>query len=207
MRALTTLIGASLLAGAALVSTPALAGGVGLIGGGGFGTTPIYAYEADNLQPFIYNQLRPRTGLGAQLVLGDRDDRFVGVGRFYWQSELPQSDDPEAIQAAATAGDYGDVTYAINPNTRNVGIGTAGIQWGIWGDRTGGLAFNALTCIGAGIKTDDAREFLVLELGPGVQYSVNKRVQLNAEVLYQARYRKGFDHAVTGTIGARYLFD
>ena len=55
--------------------------------------------------------------------------------------------------------------------------------------------------------TDDAREFLVVELGPGAQYSVNKRIQVNAEILYQARFRKGFDHAVTGTVGARYLFD
>ncbi|MFT5585074.1 MAG: hypothetical protein ACI9VR_002662 [Cognaticolwellia sp.] len=206
MRALTTLIGASLLAGAALVSTPALAGGVGLIGGGGMGTTPIYAYEDGNSNPYIINQLRPRTGFGAQVVLGDRDDRFVGVGRFYWQAQLPQTD-VGVEDAAAAQGAEGPVQYAINTDTINVGIGTAGIQWGIWGDRTGGLAINALTCIGAGIMTADAREFLVLELGPGVQYSLNKRVQVNAEILYQARYRKGFDHAVTGTVGARYLFD
>lgn len=206
MRALTTLIGASLLAGAALVSTPAVAGGIGLIGGGGLGTTPIYAYEEGNANPYIINQLRPRTGLGVQLVLGDRDDRFVGIGRFYWQAQLPQTADG-VDEAASSQGASGPVSYAINSETRNVGISTAGIQWGIWGDRTGGLAFNALTCIGAGIMTDDAREFLVVELGPGVQYSVNKRVQVNAEVLYQARYRKGFDHAVTATVGARYLFD
>jgi hypothetical protein len=206
MRALTTLIGASLLAGAALVSTPAVAGGIGLFGGGGMGTTPIYAYEDGNSNPYIINQLRPRSGFGGQLVLGDRDDRFVGVFRFYWQAQLPQIDD--GIQVAAEAqGATSDVRYAINTDTINVGIGTAGIQWGIWGDRTGGLAINALTCIGAGIMTADAREFIVLEMGPGVQYSLNKRVQLNAEVLYQARYRKGFDHAVTGTVGARYLFD
>ncbi len=206
MRALTTLIGASLLAGAALVSTPALAGGVGIIGGGGLGTTPIYAYEDGGTNPYVINQLRPRTGLGLQAVLGDRDDRFVGVARFYWQAQLPQTAD--GVQEAANAqGASGDVTFAVNDEVRNVGIGTAGIQWGIWGDRTGGFAVNALTCVGSGIMTDDAREFLVLELGPGVQYAVNKRVQVNAEVLYQARYRKGFDHAVTGTIGARYLFD
>ena len=50
-------------------------------------------------------------------------------------------------------------------------------------------------------------EFLAFDMGPTVMYKVSRGIQLNADIVYQARFRKGFSHGPTGHLGVRYLFD
>ncbi|MED5372386.1 MAG: hypothetical protein VX899_15305 [Myxococcota bacterium] len=207
MRALSTLIGVGLLAGATLISTDAEAGGLGVVVGGGTHSTPVTLYDGDNnLKAYRLHQMRPMTTLGFQMLLGDRDDRIVGVGRLYWTSDFPQVAG-NLEQRAQDEGASSNLQYALISDYRNTGLATAGIQWGIWGDSTGGFSVNVLTSIGAGFMTVDTTEFLAWELGPGVQYAFSKRIQANAEVLYQGRYRKSSTHGVNATVGVRYLFD
>jgi hypothetical protein len=201
------LLGASLFVGAALSSSAALAGGLGVVGSSGFHTDPVYAYDLSDTQ-YRVTQMRPHYGAGIQAVLGDRDDRFVGLAKFYWVQDAGQVDNdiPAGAKNAGYTGDASELSYAVRETPINVGMATAGVQWGLWGDPLG-FQVNAISCIGAAWATADAREFLFVEVGPGFHYSVNNRIQVNAELAYQMRYRKGFEHGVNLNAGVRFLFD
>lgn len=201
------LLGASLLAGAALTSSAALAGGLGVVGSAGLHTDPVYAYDLSNTQ-YEVNQMRPHYGMGIQAVLGDRDDRFVGLAKFYWIQDAAQADNniPDGAKNAGYTGDASELSYTVREESINVGIATAGVQWGLWGDPLG-FQLNAISNIGAAWATPDAREYLFIEVGPGFHYSLNNRIQVNAELAYQTRFRKGFEHGVHLNAGVRFLFD
>lgn len=192
------------LAGSMLFSTTAYAGGLGVISTGGVHTEHVYAYSED-LTQYKVSQLRPSTGIGLQAILGDFDDDFVGVAKIFWLGDFgPQN---QGIQAAAKAqGAEGEVTYALREGIRPTGIAMAGLQWGVWGEPTG-LEVNIITNLGAVFMTTDATEGLIAELGVGAHYALNDTVQVNAEVAYQARFRKTLAHSVGINLGARYFFD
>ena len=218
MRKLTTAaLGASLLATAALASAPAQAGGLGVIVNGGMHQERFYAYdlsETDRVQDtYVYNQMRPNYGFGLQGVLGDRDDNWVGTAKFWYQRDGAQTDEGVLKNAQSTenknktAGDAeGELVYEYRQVAKSMGLATAGVQWRLWGEPLG-FQLSAITNVGAAFMTPDSTEFLLLELGPGVHYTIDKRIQVNAEVLYQGRYRKGYRHAATANVGVRYLFD
>ncbi len=216
MRSLTTAaLGASLLATAVFASAPALAGGMGVIVNGGTHQDRFYAYDLSDTEriqnTYIYDQMRPNYGFGLQGILGDRDDNYVGTAKFWYQSDAAQTDEGIGQKAVSedgsTAGQAeGELTYAYRKQSKGMGLATAGVQWRLWGEPLG-FQLSAITNVGAAFMTPDSSEFLLVEVGPGAHYTLNKRVQINAEVVYQARYRKGLRHGASGTVGVRYLFD
>lgn len=213
---LPAFVGASLLATALFASAPAQAGGIGVIANGGMHQERFYAYdlsETDRVQnTYIYNQMRPNYGFGLQGVLGDRDDNFVGTAKFWFQSDAAQTDEgvkqnAESTDDNTTAGQAeGELVYTYRQDPKPMGLATAGVQWRLWGEPLG-FQLSAISNIGASFMTPDSTEFLLAELGPGAHYTMNKRIQVHAEVLYQVRYRKGFRHGASGNVGVRYLFD
>ena len=217
MRKLSTAaLGASLLATACFASAPAQAGGMGVIVNGGLHQERFYAYDlsdTDRVQDtYVYNQMRPNYGFGLQGVLGDKDDNWVGTAKFWFQNDAAQTDEGVKQNAVSdetgnTAGQAeGELVYAYRDYAKPMGLATAGVQWRLWGEPLG-FQLNAITNVGAAFMTPDSTEFLLVEVGPGAHYTMNKRIQVNAELLYQVRYRKGFRHAATANVGVRYLFD
>ena len=59
----------------------------------------------------------------------------------------------------------------------------------------------------SGIVTMDSTEYLQASFGPGAHYAITKSLQVHGELVYQARYRKSFEHGATVTTGVRWLFD
>ncbi len=193
----------SLFALALLLPAPALAGGFGLIATGGLHSDRVYYYvpnettgELEQAPPI--NQIGPNFGGGLELVLGDRDDKIMGVFRGYYLMDTAQ----------VATEEMKDPSYAYNLRTvpRDIGMVTGGLQWGLVGDPTG-LQLVLTTTIGSGFLTSDFTEFLTAELGVGATYTVARHVQLHAEVSGGLRYRKRFYHTENLTLGVRYLFD
>lgn len=197
----------------ALFTSTAEAGGVGVLATGGMHNETLYYYsEVDssgNLYPSLadydqykLNETLGNAGGGLEFLLGDRDDKILGVTRFYYLADLPQVDpaknsdevDPEHVVA-----EYRD-------GTRSMGIGLIGLSWGIVGNPSK-FQFNAVGHLGAAFLTTDHTEFLTLDVGPGVSYRTSRSFQLFADATYQMRYRKGFTHSGNLFVGARYLFD
>jgi len=204
--------------------TEAQAGGIGLILNGGMHTEPVYYYSthdyntqsgnpipyesSDEYQQYETTQLLGHTGVGVEFVLGDRDDRVIGTFRVYYMEDAAQNDPTEtaSIQPEHVVANFRDIN-------RGVGMGMVGISWGFLG-QPGGLMAGMTAHVGSGFLTWDQdggplahTEFLAFDMGPTVMYKVSRAVQLNADVVYQARFRKGFSHGPTGHVGVRYMFD
>ena len=193
----------SLFALALLLPAPALAGGFGLIATGGLHSDRVYYYtpnattgEWEQAPPI--NQIGANFGGGLELVLGDRDDKILGVFRGYYLQDTPQ----------VATEEMKDPSYAYNLRTvpRDIGMVTGGLQWGMVGDPTG-LQLVLTTTIGSGFLTSDFTEFLPAELGVGGTYTVARHFQIHAELTGGLRYRKRFFHTENLTLGVRYLFD
>jgi len=202
---LRTTAAALSLAALTAISTPALAGGIGLMGLGGLHTERVYYYDEELIQ-FKDVQYPPTVGGGLVAMLGDRDDKVLGIMKFYYaQDENPS--DPESFSTEAV----GAVTYNYRREDRHLGIVTAGVQWGLVGD-PGAFMFNLVTGIGAGVITRDSSEFVMLDIGPGVHYTFLDAFQVFADVTFQPRYRKGqlpgaIQQSGGGSLGVRYMFD
>ncbi len=184
---------------ALFAAAPAHAGGIGLIGTGGMHGDRVYGYTTDpdtgdvkQAPPEL--QLNANYGTGLELTLGDRDNRIVGVFRFWYLQDAPQS--PPKV---------GDV-YAIRTNSRDIGMFSGGIQWGLVGDPTR-LQLTALTLIGSGFLTKDFTEFAIGEAGVGGTFNPNRHMQIFLEATGGIRYRKRVYPTVGATAGVRYLFD
>lgn len=197
----------------ALLTPTAEAGGVGVLATGGMHNEKLYFYsdadENGNAYPSLadYDQYElsetlGHTGGGLEFLLGDRDDKIVGVTRFYYLADLPQTD-PATVTSEV---DPAHVVAEYRDGVRHLGIGLIGLSWGIVGDPNG-FQFNAVGHMGAAFLTTDHTEFLTVDLGPGVSYRVARQVQLFADATYQMRYRKGFTHSGNVFVGARYMFD
>lgn len=189
-----TLLMASLLGAA-----PAYAGGVGIMTTGGAHIDRVDSYTCDTTtgdctQEDAERQFNPNVGTGVELVLGDKDNKVLGIFRGYYM-----------IDSAQKAPSVGN-TYAIRETARPIGVINAGIQWGLLGNADR-LQFTAVTTIGSGFMTEDLTEFLVVEAGVGGTYMVARHVQLALSVTGGTRYRKGFFPTADGYLGVRYLFD
>lgn len=180
-------------------ASPAFAGGVGLLGTGGMHGDRVYGYTTDpdtgNVKQNVPElQMNANFGTGLDVTLGDRDNRIVGVFRFWYLQDAAQSP-PKT----------GDV-YAVRTSSRDVGMFSGGLQWGIVGDPTR-LQLTAVTLIGSGFLTDDFTEFALGEAGIGGTFNPNRHMQVFAEVTGGIRYRKRVYPTANGTAGIRYLFD
>lgn len=178
-----------------LLSAPAQAGGVGLIGTGGLHADRVYGYTGD-VQEKPENQMNANYGTGFELTLGDRDNRISGIFRFYYLQDAPQS--------APKNGD--GVNYAIRTYSRDIGMFTGGLQWGLVGDPTR-LQFTLVTLVGSGFLTKDFTEFAQGEVGVGGTFNPTRHMQVFAEATGGIRYRKRVYPTANATLGVRYLFD
>lgn len=195
-----TCLAAGVLWVASLVgATPALAGGVGIVATGGAHVDRVDSYTCDTttgdcLQESPEHQFNPNVGTGLEVILGDKDNKVLGIFRGYYLMDSPQK--------APSTGN----TYAIRETTRPIGVINAGIQWGLLGNADR-LQMTAVTTIGSGFMTEDLTEFLVVEAGVGGTYMAARHLQVALSVTGGTRYRKGFFPTADGYLGVRYLFD
>lgn len=209
-------------AAALLFASPAWAGGVGLVLNGGMHTDRVYYYSdtenTDEGPVLLEDQdLWPQyelattvvhAGSGLEILLGDRDDKIMGLFRFYGVADMPQLDpmtlDVSDLDAEITSMD------TVHSNVRDeievFGVASVGLNWGVFGNPdTAQLGFTAQ--LGSGFLAQNHNEFLQANLGPMVTWKVARQVQLFGDATYQVRYRKGFSHGGNLAVGVRYLFD
>jgi hypothetical protein len=184
---------------AAVSSAPATAGGVGVIGTGGMHTDRAYYYNREGQQG-VDHQTQPQAGVGIEGLLGDRDDKIIGMLRVYWLRETP----PDAPDTQGVADAIHPDYDSLDP--RDVGVAQIGIQWGLLGDPDGiQLVLNTL--IGTGFLTTDSTEFGLAEVGAGGTWSATESVQVFASVAANLRHRKIVSYGPAAYAGVRYLFD
>ncbi len=191
------------------LAAPALAGGIGVSALGGAHSENVWFYDGAGSQ-YLEVQQRPTWGFGMEAILGDKDYKLLGVMRFSYVSEAPPTTDvdlPKGFEERLDS-EGNDLGPEVPVRTDNNEIGeiAAGLLWGIWGDPTG-LQANVLTSVGAGALTNDSTEYVLFEVAPGLQYTMDDRVQLHLSAGYQARWRKGLAHGPRAMAGVRYLFD
>jgi len=187
-----------ILAGIALPSS-AWAGGVGLLTTGGLHQDRAYYYDQAGNQG-IDSQNRLNYGGGFIAVLGDKDDRIQGVMRLWFVQDQAVTD--------PNTGTTVDPVFppASSQGPRNLGLFTAGVEWGLLGDPDG-LQLTLETHAGSGFATADASEFLLVEVGPGATWALADHVQLFGSLTADMRYRKRAYMSENLYIGARYMFD
>jgi hypothetical protein len=132
-------------------------------------------------------------GGGIEIILGDKDNKILGLFRGYYLQDAPQTPAEGEISVVRT-------------ESRDIGMITGGLQWGIVGDPTG-LQLVAITNIGAGLFTADLTEFVLGEAGVGASFMPTRRVQVSATLTGGTRYRKRFFPTGNAYVGVRYLFD
>jgi len=203
---------------ALLLAAPAYAGGVGFMLDAGMHSDKVFYYsdtiqgvniEDQDLWPqYKLPALVGHGGGGLEIVLGDRDDKILGLFRFYYLADLPQPD-PLAVGIDKLDGEITsmDQVHAnVRSEIRSIGMASVGLNWGIFGNPdTWQVGFTAQ--LGSGFLTTDHTEFLQANVGPMVTYKVARQVQLFADGTYQVRVYKGLGHGANLAIGARYLFD
>lgn len=204
-----------------LMSDPAEAGGLGVLATGGAHTEQVYYYssrapsgdiysDTDDYDQYDMTQTLPNLGAGLELLLGDRDDKIIGVFRFYYNMDGAQKDpaelDSDARGDETTPVASEDVVANVRDTARHIGIGSVGLSWGFLGEPDG-FQFGGLGQIGAGLVTNDHTEFLIVGLGPMITYKAARQVQLFADLQYEVRIRREVQHSITGFAGARYMFD
>jgi hypothetical protein len=177
---------------------PALAGGVGLVATAGMHGDRVYSYDVDvngvPTQADPENQLNPNYGAGLEIVLGDKDLKVAGVFRGYYLQDAPEQEPKNAP------------VFNIRDTPRDLGLITAGLQWGILGD-PGMLQLTVVGTIGAGVFTEDMDGYVTAEAGVGGTWMAARRVQVAASITGGARYHKRFFPATNAYAGVRYLFD
>lgn len=184
-------------------STPALAGGVGVLTTGGFRNQPVYFYDSsDSMRQYKISETLGHGGGGIEILLGDRDDRFIGTFKGYYIYESPERD-PAGITSAV---DPGNVVAAWRTEGRHIGVASVGLQAGIIGKpRTKQLV--AVADLGSGFLTTDHTEYLQAQIGLGGTAMLSREIQVYAQAQYHLRNYKGLYHGATATAGIRYMFD
>jgi len=185
-----------------LLPNSALAGGIGLVGSAGSHVDTVYSYyEVDSSgatnQREPDNQMNSNMGGGVELILGDRDNKILGVFRGYYLRDSAQKK-PDNFQE-------GDI-YAVREVPKPRGVVDAGIQWGLIGD-PGNIQFTAVSTIGTAFLSDDLSEYYFIEAGLGGTWMAERHVQVAVSITGGTRYRKGFFPTANGYVGARWLFD
>lgn len=200
----------------ALFSATAEAGGVGILATGGAHTEDLYFYsnispegaaysDPDDYDQYQTTETLPHFGGGFEFLMGDRDDKIIGITRFYYLQDSAQIDPSTLTNLPAGVGPE-NVVSVPRDEARHLGVGLIGLTWGLVGDPNK-FQLNAVGHMGAAFMTSDHTEFLSVDVGPGVSYRVARQVQLFADATYQFRYRKGFTHSGNVFAGARYMFD
>jgi hypothetical protein len=194
-----------------LFATNAFAGGVGLVMTGGAHQETVTFYsnsdEAGALEDwkdypqYQMVQTLPNMGGGIEFILGDRDDRFIGVFRGYYQQDASQLDPRDAgvIPADQVVGEF-------RATPRNLGVAQIGINWGFLGN-TDGFLFGATAHVGSGFLTSDHTEFLLADAGVIASYRLNRQISVFTDLVYTLRVRKGMSSGANGYLGVRYMFD
>ena len=193
----------AVLGALSLTPTTAEAGGVGVTLSGGFHQDRVYYYNEEGEQG-IDTQLPMNTGWGGELLLGDRDNRVLGIVRGYVARDAPlKNPDPQALGESPGEYVYPNVEKD-GPTTR--GAASVGMQWGIWGDPNG-FQVIATSLIGSQFWTVDNLETAIFQAGVGVSHTVNERYQFAASLDATSRFRKRFQWGGDVWLSARYLFD
>lgn len=174
------------------------AGGVGLYTQAGMHQGFAYYYDVYDTQG-IDSQFLGHYGVGFEGILGDKDDRLKGIFRISWNQDQPLSD-PETPE-----GEYYFPTESTK-GTRDDGLISIGLQWGLWGEPTE-FEIIATTLLTSGFWTADSLEYFVVDLGLGATYSIQENIQLFGVASFSPRYRKKLALASQATLGARFLFD
>jgi hypothetical protein len=162
-------------------------------------TDRAYYYNSEGQQG-IDNQTQPQAGLGLEGLLGDRDDKILGLMRVYWLRDSP-ADTPDTQGVKDPV--YPDYE-SLGP--RDIGVAEIGIQWGLLGDPSG-LQLTLTTLVGTGFITTDSTEFFLGDAGIGGTFTVSEGVQLYANVGMNIRHRKIVSYGPAAYAGIRYLFD
>lgn len=208
----------ALAALALALAAPASAGGVGVVATGGAHSEKLW-YHSDHAygggaaveisDPREYpkyelNQMLMHAGGGFELVLGDRDDRFLGTFRGYYLMDSPQKDPAEVTQEKDLKPEH--VVAAYRDEARHLGVGVVGLSWGFV-DLTDAVRFGVSAHVGSGFLTNDHTEFLAIDAGPMITIRASKTIMAFADVPWQFRWRKGASHSVNAFAGVRYMFD
>ncbi len=183
-----------------LASTEAHAGGIGLVGTGGFHYDRLYYYKQNALgeydqQPPV-DQMNSDFGGGLEVILGDKDNKVLGMFRVYYLQDAAQSD-------PADASEY---TFNIRKDPRPVGMIDAGLSFGVLGEPDK-LQGTIVGYIGSGFFTSDQTEFIQAQVGVGGTYMIARHVQASLQVTGGSRYLKRMYPIAQGTGSIRYLFD
>ncbi len=182
----------------ALAPLPAFAGGFGVVTTAGIHGDRVYSYDVDvngvATQADPENQINPNYGAGLEVVLGDKDLKVAGIFRGFYLQDSPLQEPKN-----------GD-TFNVRSVPRDLGIVTAGLQWGVLGD-PGNLQMTVIGTIGAGVFTADMTGYVTGEAGVGGTWMAARRVQVAASVAGGTRYYKRFYPTVNAYAGVRYLFD
>ena len=195
MRFATTILGI-------LLSSNAFAGGIGLLATGGMYTETVYFYDSSKeLQQYQQSQTIGTYGTGLEFALGDRDDKIMGLARWYWLQETPQHD--PALSTGLVEPD--NVVANWRDTARNVGMFSVGLQWAFWTKNK--IRLNANAMFGSGFLTTDHSEFFIAEAGAGMSYRISRDIDAHVEVQSALRNRKGLKHGMNSYAGIRYLFD
>jgi len=183
----------------------AQAGGLGLLGTGGFYQERVYFYDGDGTQ-FQQSQTIGAAGTGIELVLGDRDDRILGITRVFWQAETAERDPVANTSLSADVFDPEGALAEWRDETRHVGVFAVGLQAGIIGDpETAMLTINAM--VGSGFMTTNQTEFVYGDLGVGGTVRLSRQIEAWGNVNGHLRFRKWARGGAYATAGVRYLFD
>ena len=194
-----------------LFTSNAFAGGAGIVFTGGIHTETVYFYNNSDDAGLIEDwrdyprwesvQTLSNMGGGIEFILGDRDDRFIGVFRGYYQQDAAQIDprDLGLIPADQVVGEYRD-------DTRHLGLAQIGLNYGFLGN-TDGFLFGATAHVGSGFLTSDHTEFLTADAGITASYRFNRQMSVFTDIVYTIRVRKGFSNGANGYLGLRYMFD
>lgn len=183
---------------------PALAGGVGLVATAGLHGDRVYAYEIDEIgqetQLDPQNQINPNFGGGLEIVLGDKDLKVAGIFRGFYLQDAAQQ---EPVKPDGLEGEF---AFNVRDEPKDIGVITAGLQWGVLGD-PGALQMTVVGTIGAGVFTEAMDGYVTAEAGVGGTWMAARRVQVVASVTGGARYWKRFYPTTNAYAGVRYLFD
>lgn len=187
-----------------LAPLPALAGGIGLVATGGGHTDRVYAYTLDENtnqweQEDPANQFGPDYGGGLEFILGDRDNKVMGVIRGFYLVDAPQK--------PLDTGTNSPVRDVALPQ----GMITGGLQWGVLGDPTA-LQGIVVANLGAAVLTEDLTSYLLGEVGVGGTWMPDRRIQVAASLVGGGRwngirYKNRVLPTANAYVGVRYLFD
>lgn len=185
----------------ALAPFPAFAGGIGVVTTAGFHGDRVYSYQVDSVgqatQNDPQNQFNPNYGGGLEVILGDKDLKISGVFRGYYLQDSPQGE--------PTGGDA-DTVSNVRSVPRDLGMMTAGLQFGVLGD-PGALQLTVVGNIGAAVFTSDLTGEVMGEAGVGGTWMAARRIQAAASITGGVRYHKRIYPTTNAFLGVRYLFD